>query len=69
MANIDLTLNGKALSVAPGTSLEQLLQEHHGQLNGAAVAVDGAIVPRSEWPNFTLTAKMAVDVFSLVAGG
>lgn len=66
---MEITLNGTALKVAPGTSLAQLLQEHHGTLNGAAVAVNGAIVPRSEWPNYTLAAGMAVDVFSLVAGG
>ena len=70
MAQIDITLNGTALSIAPDTSLEQLLtQHHHGALQGAAVAVNGAIVPRSECPNYTLTAGMAVDVFSLVAGG
>ncbi len=66
---IEVSLNGQALSVALGTVLEQLLQQHHPQLQGAAVAVNGAIVPRSEWPHYELTAGMAVDVFSLVAGG
>ena len=27
---MEITLNGTALKVAPGTSLAQLLQEHHG---------------------------------------
>ena len=36
---------------------------------GVAIAVDGAVVPRSRWPETTLAAAQRVEVVRATAGG
>lgn len=66
---ITIEVNGKATEIAPGSTLSALLEQLNFALDGTAVAVDDAIVPKSTFGNFVLQADMKVEVFSLVAGG
>ena len=40
-----------------------------GAVRGIAVAVNGGIVPRAEWPTFTLHDGDSVEVLTAVQGG
>lgn len=40
-----------------------------GELRGVAVAVDGEVVPRSEWPSTALSEGRQVEVLQAVQGG
>lgn len=65
-----LRLNGEEHQVAAGTSIPDVL----GILGfetarGVAVAVDGEVVPRSEWGEFALSDGMRLEVLRAVQGG
>lgn len=67
---MNLTLNGEAHELAPGSSIPDVL----GILGfedgrGVAVAVDGEVVPRSRWDEVTLADGMRVEVLRAVQGG
>lgn len=66
---ITIEVNGKNTEIAPGTTLSALLEKLNFALDGTAVAVDDAIVPKSTFGSFELQDKMKIEVFSLVAGG
>lgn len=66
---MQVIINGQAQEVAEGTTISQLLSSLNIALDGTAVAVDDAIVPKSQFDTFVLTFAMRVDIFSLVAGG
>ncbi len=65
-----LKLNGEARQLNAGASISDVL----GILGfeaarGVAVAVDGEVVPRSEWEEFALSEGMRVEVLRAVQGG
>lgn len=66
---ITIEVNGRATTIAPGTTLSALLEELKFSLDGTAVAVNESIVPKSTFGTFVLQNNMKVEVFSLVAGG
>ncbi len=62
--------NGEAREVRDGLSLgEFIIDDLKLVPEGTAVAVDGAIVKKTQWQSFMLKEGMNVDVFSMVAGG
>ncbi len=69
---ITVYLNDAPLEEAQGITLGQLLARHGavpaGRL-GVAVAVDGAIVRRADWPDYPLRDGMRVLVISVAQGG
>lgn len=69
MLTMQIEVNNEPREVAQGQSLKELMASLQFPTEGTAVAVDDAIVPKSQWDSFVLTAGMKVDVFSLVAGG
>ncbi|HEU4868675.1 MAG TPA: sulfur carrier protein ThiS [Actinomycetota bacterium] len=65
-----LKLNGEEHRLSAGASIPDVL----GILGfeaarGVAVAVDGEVVPRSEWGEFALSDGMRVEVLRAVQGG
>jgi sulfur carrier protein len=66
---MNLTINGEAATVADGLTLDGLLRELTGSTRGSAAAVDGEVVPRSEWTTFELQADQQVEVIKAVQGG
>lgn len=64
-----ITLNGTPRELAPDTTLAALLSELTGSARGSAAAVDGAVVPRREWPDFALRDGQVVELITAVQGG
>lgn len=64
---MNLTLNGEPLAVPDATTVDDLVTAHAPA--GRAVAVNGAVVPRSEHPTHHLSEGDVVEVVTAVAGG
>lgn len=65
-----ITLNGERSDlVAPGATVQELLRALEAGERGVAVAVDAEVVPRGEWPTFTIPEGAAVEVVHAVQGG
>jgi sulfur carrier protein len=65
-----LSLNGEERRLSAGASIPDVL----GILGfeaarGVAVAVNGEVIPRSEWEGFALSDGMRVEVLRAVQGG
>lgn len=50
-------------------SVEEMLQRLSIEPRGVAVAIDGDIVRRSEWPHTRIQDGCAVEIVTAVAGG
>ena len=64
---ITFNFNGEMVETQP-QSIEQLVKERIGNAEGVAVAVGGAVVPRSQW-NRDIRPGDVVDVLTAVQGG
>ncbi|APT82219.1 sulfur carrier protein ThiS [Corynebacterium ammoniagenes] len=64
---ITFSFNGEKVEAQP-QSIEQFVHEHIGSDEGVAVAVDGAVVPRSQW-NRDIQSGNVLDVLTAVQGG
>ena len=64
-----ITLNGEQREVTDGTTLEALMTELTGSTRGSAAVVDGAVVPRREWPEFPVRDGQVVELITAVQGG
>lgn len=64
---ITFNFNGEMVETQP-QSIEQLVKERIGNAEGVAVAVGGAVVPRSQW-NRDIQPGDVVDVLTAVQGG
>ncbi len=68
------TVNGRQRAFPEGANELELLTllaelDVHAETRGVAVAVNGEIVPRSNWANTALNADDEVDVVGAVQGG
>lgn len=65
-----ITVNNEARDTQADT-VEALVRETLGEVPeaGTAVAVDGEVVPRSQWASTTLVDGSTVDVLTAVQGG
>ncbi|SBW21788.1 sulfur carrier protein ThiS [Protofrankia symbiont of Coriaria ruscifolia] len=64
-----LTVNGKAMQVLPGTTLQQLMVSLSATGRGSAAAVDGVVAPRSRWESLELRAGQQVEILTATQGG
>jgi sulfur carrier protein len=66
-----ITLNGQSSQVAAGETVAAVLERLglEGDARGVAVAVDGQVVPRTEWRTFTLPEHARVEVLTAMQGG
>lgn len=64
---MQLTLNGER-TTTEATTVEELVAEVGAPEAGTAVAVDGEVVPRSQWGR-TLIDDAEVDILTAVQGG
>jgi sulfur carrier protein len=65
-----VALNGMRRELAPGTSVAQAVALAGGHdAGGVAVAVDGEVVPRSEWDGTKLRDGQAIEIVAAVQGG
>jgi sulfur carrier protein len=66
---VSVTINGEPRDVQAGTSVAQLIKVVTDQDKGIAVAVNGEVMPRREWPAAALADRDQVEVVTAVQGG
>ncbi|WP_332666796.1 sulfur carrier protein ThiS [Aeromicrobium sp.] len=64
-----IELNGEPFEVADDTTALALIERVVGSTRGTAVAVDGTVVPRGEWPRTSLRPGQVVELITAVQGG
>jgi sulfur carrier protein len=64
-----LQVNGTARELDDAITLVALIEQVAGSTRGTAVAVDGEVVPRSEWQAYSLRPGQAVELITAVQGG
>ena len=64
---MNITLNGEAATTAAATVAE-LVAEVGAPADGTAVAIDGEVVPRSQWAQ-KLVDGCSADILTAVQGG
>jgi sulfur carrier protein len=68
---VTVQINGEAHELAPGATLDEAVREAGAPEDGrgVAVAVDGEVVPRGDWPDTALRDGQRVEVLHAVQGG
>lgn len=64
-----ITLNGETHPLDPDSAVAAVVAFLGIGATGTAVAVNGHVVPRSEWPDHRLADGDAVEVLTAVPGG
>lgn len=64
-----VTVNGEARTLTDGATVRTLVTAMDLPDDGVAVAVDGAVVPGSNWDDTPLGAGAEVDILMAVQGG
>ncbi|GAC1364740.1 MAG: hypothetical protein NVSMB32_07590 [Actinomycetota bacterium] len=63
-------MNGNPMEVPEGRRLLDLLADAGlGDLRGVAIAIDGEVLPRSEWPPAIVADGQQLEVLRAVQGG
>jgi sulfur carrier protein len=67
---MNVTINGDRSEVGPGTTVEVLAAGLVDEQNrGIAVAVNGEVVSRADWPTHELKEDDRVEVLRAIGGG
>lgn len=64
-----VTVNGRAREVPQGTGVAALVDSLSPAPRGVAVALNGEVLPRSDWARTALTEGDVLEVLGAVAGG
>jgi len=66
-----ISLNGESSELEAGETVAAALARLDLSIDaqGVAIAVDGQVVPRSNWETFTLSADARVEVLTAMQGG
>jgi sulfur carrier protein len=62
-------LNSERLELPDDLTLLDLVERRLGNSRGAALVVDGAIVPRSAWPDSAVSDGQVIELITAVQGG
>ncbi|MHA6796858.1 sulfur carrier protein ThiS [Pseudonocardia bannensis] len=62
-------INGERRELSAGAGLLDALGVLGAPRTGVAVAVDGEVVPRADWPSTRLTDGARIEVLTAVQGG
>jgi sulfur carrier protein len=66
-----ISVNGQQSDVRAGEPVVAVLAQLQlpADARGVAVAVDGEVVPRAQWPSFALSEHARVEVLTAMQGG
>lgn len=64
-----VTVNGEDRTLAAGATVRTLVTSMDLPDDGVAIAVDGVVVPGSNWDDTPLGAGAEVDILTAVQGG
>jgi sulfur carrier protein len=67
---MEIILNDSIKEVGAGTTVQQLMDNIHGdRQNGIAVAVNETVVPKKEWNSHLLNEKDSILIIKATQGG
>ncbi len=66
---VTVTINGTERQVPDGAMLIEVIEELEVPAAGVAVAVNGAVVRRADWPTTPLADGATVEVLTAAQGG
>lgn len=66
---MSVTVNGRPTDISAGTTVSDIVAQLGVRPTGTAVAVNGAVVPRSAWPSAAIEDGDSVEVLAAVQGG
>jgi sulfur carrier protein len=66
---VQVWINGEQRELADGARVRDALTMLGSPGTGVAVAVDGEVVPRADWPEVALSEGARVEVLTAVQGG
>jgi sulfur carrier protein len=66
---VQVWINGEQRELADGARVRDALAALGAPVNGVAVAVDGEVVPRAQWPSAALADGARIEVLTAVQGG
>ena len=64
-----VVLNGEARPLSEGTTVEAVVEAVAQSRSGVAVALNGAVVPRSAWSSTLVAAGDRIEVLTAAQGG
>ncbi|MEU9201707.1 sulfur carrier protein ThiS [Streptomyces sp. NPDC048332] len=67
--SLAVSVNGEAVTLAPGTTLDVLVASLTGAASGVAAALNETVVPRGQWSAAGLADGDRVEVLTAVQGG
>jgi sulfur carrier protein len=65
----EILVNGEPRSADAGTTVADIVSLLAGRSDGCAAAVNGGVVPRSDWASHVLQPGDRVEVLTAVQGG
>jgi sulfur carrier protein len=65
---IEIVLNGQPV-ISVANNVDEFVLERALPQSGIAVAVNGSVVPKSEWKSTSLAVRDRVEIVSAAAGG
>ncbi len=66
---MEIQVNGQWREFPDGTTVAGVLEALGTATQGVAVAVDGTVVRRAEWPEAVVRKGASVDILTAVQGG
>ncbi|MEV0095708.1 sulfur carrier protein ThiS [Streptomyces sp. NPDC050738] len=66
---MNISVNGDARTLTPGTTLDLLVATLSAAPSGVAAAVNETVVPRGQWPATALGDGDRVEILTAVQGG
>ena len=64
-----VVVNGRERELVPGATLAEIVGALTTEERGVAVALNGEVVPRGEWPTTELADGQHVEILRAVQGG
>jgi sulfur carrier protein len=64
-----VTVNGEPRELADGSTVASLVEELSAPRRGVAVALDGEVVPRAQWPATSIAEGARIEVVAAIQGG
>jgi sulfur carrier protein len=64
-----VTVNGEQRELADGATVASLVDQLSAPSRGVAVALDGEVVPRAQWPATLVAEGARIEVVAAIQGG
>lgn len=66
---MQISINDTLLTLAPDTTLQQLLEQQAIPSQGLAIAINNTVIAKRLWPEYSLKSGDTLQLFQIVTGG